>query len=344
MNNQESNDVGKATGEWFAGHLYYDEPWEVFLTDAVKPFIEDVSSHSLAEGYFFIRYWERGPHIRLRFRGNAEVLEEQLKPMFQEYFHDYFRDHPSQRKPIEGMEKWAEAQRFYPDNSVQFIQYQPEVDRYGGAEGIGIAERQFQCSTDAVLAIIAESEGWDYNRALGAAIQLHLGFIFAVGMDITEAIAFFTWISRIWLSRTYRFSADLSREELSQRRETVLNAFKENFLKQQSVLVPYHETLWGAFTDGVEFEQEWLNKWVTGIQGISARLETALLENRIIVPAWFQSLFAPGELSEKIPADARKLWPILESYVHMTNNRLGILNRDEAYLGYLIKESLKCNV
>ncbi|MGB5931124.1 MAG: lantibiotic dehydratase C-terminal domain-containing protein, partial [Cyclobacteriaceae bacterium] len=33
-------------------------------------------------------------------------------------------------------------------------------------------------------------------------------------------------------------------------------------------------------------------------------------------------------------------WRIYDSYVHMTNNRLGIQNRDEAYLAYLIKKCL----
>ncbi|MFP5247245.1 MAG: lantibiotic dehydratase C-terminal domain-containing protein, partial [Thermoanaerobaculia bacterium] len=32
--------------------------------------------------------------------------------------------------------------------------------------------------------------------------------------------------------------------------------------------------------------------------------------------------------------------PILVSYLHMTNNRLGVANRDEAYLAYLIARSL----
>jgi hypothetical protein len=36
----------------------------------------------------------------------------------------------------------------------------------------------------------------------------------------------------------------------------------------------------------------------------------------------------------------QQLWAIYDSYIHMLNNRLGIMNRDEGYLGFLIKEVL----
>ena len=83
-------------------------------------------------------------------------------------------------------------------------------------------------------------------------------------------------------------------------------AFSESFSNQQSKLVSYHRMLWSAFERGAEFEDDWLNEWLTEMSGIG-----------------------------KGP------WPILESYVHMTNNRLGILNRDEAYLGYVMKRSIE---
>jgi hypothetical protein len=53
------------------------------------------------------------------------------------------------------------------------------------------------------------------------------------------------------------------------------------------------------------------------------------------MPRWFHY-----EPTIDISEEQQQLWPIFESYVHMTNNRLGILNRDESYLGYLMQQSL----
>ena len=62
-------------------------------------------------------------------------------------------------------------------------------------------------------------------------------------------------------------------------------------------------------------------------------------------PAWRQtgstSQWTPLSPATK-PKDTKRkqqLWPVLESYVHMTNNRLGILNKDEPFIAYFIKES-----
>ena len=44
------------------------------------------------------------------------------------------------------------------------------------------------------------------------------------------------------------------------------------------------------------------------------------------------------QLSEDFPKANQERWAIYDSYVHMTNNRLGILNRDEAYLAYIMVE------
>lgn len=321
---------------WLAAYLYYVEPWEEILVNAVKPFIKQVMDNKWAERYFFIRYWERGPHIRLRFFGDTRVLREQVKPRLDEYFENYYKEHPTTRKDAENIEDIKPEFRPFPNNSVQYIEYEPEVPRYGGPVGILIGERQFQVSSDAVLEVIRETGDWDYDRALGAAIQMHLGFAYALGMDLKETAAFYSRISTMWFSRAYAFQPDMPKEELQERQKITMDAFKENFEKQKETLVPYHRVLWEAFNGGAVFEQDWLNQWIEGMKKIKEELHTAQANDQLV----FQEAYLP-KLIEGIPQDRQLLWLILESYIHMTNNRLGILNRDEAYLGYLIRESLK---
>ena len=304
---------------WLAAYLYCGEPWEELLTQGLQPFVRAVMEKGLAEQYFFIRFWERGPHLRLRFKGETGRLESEVKPWLTSYFHHYFE---KKSPPADKLE-------------IQFVPYEPEIDRYGGPTGILIAEKQFEVSSNAVLAVIEECDRWDYDRALGAAIQLHLGFAFALGMDLIETAAFYSHIFKMWFSRSWGYEQEASPEELKKRRDITLKAFEENFAKQKSILIPYHNTLWNAFTKNVPFEQEWLNRWMEKTAVTAGRLKEAQKNGLLVFPQRHKTS-PPAE----VPEANFQLWPILESYVHMTNNRLGILNRDEAFLGYLIKESM----
>lgn len=321
---------------WLAAYLYRAEPWEDFLLNILKPFVDEIMNKTWAEQFFFIRFWERGPHIRLRFKGETGILQNHVRPQLESYFREYFHGQPSVRPESDDMSKWEAHQQWFPNDSIQYIEYDPEVERYGGPNAILTAEKQFEFSSRAVLAVIADSDSWDYDRALGAAIQLHLGFAFALGMGLAEAVEFFSRIAKHWFASAFNYAPGLNPEELKKRSEITLNAFANNFANQKEILVSYHETLWNAFIEGMEFEQNWLNEWLRQMMTITNELSEIQTQNKLVIPQWFQP-----EPDKKTPLNRQYWWPILESYIHMTNNRLGILNRDEAYLGYLIKESLK---
>jgi len=320
---------------WLACYIFRGEPWESLLTDCLDPFVREVLARRWAEQYFFIRYWERGPHIRLRFKGDREKMEETLRPRLDDLFTDYFARRPSRREDPEWVAALPPEQAWFPNDSLQYVEYEPEIPRYGGPVGIVISERQFQLSSTVVLEVVKDSEQWDYERALGAAIQLHLGFAHAMGMDLREAIAFFKRISNLWLARSFGYTPDMKREEVIERRDNTLTLFAQNFDTQKEVLIPFHQTIWEAFAENVTFEQEWLNTWVGEMRVIGQELTGAQSAGKLQFPENFTA-----DPLTTVPHQRQLLWAILESYVHMTNNRLGILNRDEAFLGHLIHHSL----
>lgn len=325
------------TSVWLAAYLYYGEPWETLLSEAVKPFAETILKEGLAEQYFFIRYWERGPHIRLRFKGDPKVLEETVKPRLQSHFEDWMKANPSERREPENM---PAEHAWYPNNSVQFVEYEPETDRYGGPHGLVVSEAHFQDASDAILAIIGEAEEWDYSRALGAAIQLHLGFLIGLSMDFKESKAFFNRVSRGWLPRAFmHYGEELPEEEVKRRKEETEEAFEKNFQEQQEALVPFFETVWEALQEGQEFEQQWLNDWVSNVARTRRELVALQEKDQLIVPPYLVQYGRHKEVG--FPDDAVARWTIYESYVHMVNNRLGVMNQDEAYLGYLIRRSFE---
>jgi thiopeptide-type bacteriocin biosynthesis protein len=321
---------------WLAAYLYYTADWEDFLIKSVKPFVETIMRQKLADQYFFIRYWENGPHIRLRFKGNDEILLSKVKPMLEDHFNSWFKKFPSERETPEWTKKLPEKDRWFPNNTIQFIEYEPEVERYGGPVAIEIAERQFQLSSDAILSIISQSEAWTYERALGAAIQLHLGFSYALGMSLEEMKRFYTFVFTAWLPRAYGYNPDAGIEINKTKQKVVLDAFEKTFLKQKDMLIPYHQTIWNAFHENVEFEDEWLNIWIFELKKINLELQEIQKKRQMK----FHKIFQPNS---DLPVNVEKqlFWPIMESYVHMTNNRLGVLNQDEGYLGYLINKSLE---
>jgi thiopeptide-type bacteriocin biosynthesis protein len=140
--------------KWLSAYLYYSEPREHFFVSCLKPFIDDVIKKKIADTYFFIRYWEKGYHIRLRFKGNETALQNELKPLLVNYFSVYFIEHPSQRK--------ESSLELLANNSIHFTEYEPEVERYGGKKAILLAEKQFECSSKAVLNILNQTSEWTY--------------------------------------------------------------------------------------------------------------------------------------------------------------------------------------
>ncbi|HIP72805.1 MAG TPA: hypothetical protein EYH05_15605 [Anaerolineae bacterium] len=314
---------------WLSVYFYRTGSWKSFLVEGIKPFVESVLYEGIAEQFFFIRYGERGPHIRLRLKGESGTIEQTLKPRLKTYFLDYFVTNPTHRVEPSSVNDLPKKQMWFPNDSIQFIKYKPEVTRYGGPKGLLISEKQFEASSRAVLSILAEHDTWDYQRALGSAIQLHLVFSFALGLDLEEAKQFFTYI--------YAFKPMLLSNEAQKHKEDVTKIFEEKFNQQKDVLVPYHQNMWLALETNSTFEQTWLNEWNETMNNIGAEWKQAQEQRQLIYPDFH--IYDDGHVGS-INTNY-KMWSIWASNIHMTNNRLGILNQDEAYLGYLIKRSLE---
>ncbi|MEM9674383.1 MAG: thiopeptide-type bacteriocin biosynthesis protein [Bacteroidota bacterium] len=322
---------------WLAAHLYYAEPWETFLTEAVLPFANQMREEQLAGQFFFIRYWENGPHIRLRFHGESSLLERVVKYKLLSHFRSYFQQHPSQRPEPAWLAQLPEDQVWYPNNSVQFIPYEPEVDRYGGARGITVAEQLFFSSSQVILDAIAQSPEWNYQRALGVGVQLHLAMLYQLGLSREEAGEYFQLVFRHWLPRAYYHPGEkVGTEALQQRQDEVLKAFARSYDRQKLQIINIISTLWEGLEQGVAFNQPWFQQWINDMRQIKKQIDQAQREQRLVPPSHHSF-----DSSLSVPDDHRILWTIYESYVHMTNNRLGILNRDEGYLGYLLIRALR---
>jgi Lantibiotic dehydratase, C terminus./Lantibiotic dehydratase, N terminus. len=128
--------------EWLYAKLYTGNATaDYVLREVIGPLTTEVLQSRAADQWFFIRYGDPDWHLRLRFHGNPERLRGDVMPAIEAAATLLLKDGRLAR--------------------VQFDTYEREVERYGGAEGIVLAERIFQADSEAVLEIIENLEPGD---------------------------------------------------------------------------------------------------------------------------------------------------------------------------------------
>lgn len=108
------------------------------LRDTVAPLVAHAFESGAADRWFFLRYSDPQWHLRVRFGGDPDRLRDLIGVI------------------AERLEPELGAGRIW---RWQLDTYEREVERYGGAAAIDIAERIFQADSDAVLAALAELSG-----------------------------------------------------------------------------------------------------------------------------------------------------------------------------------------
>jgi thiopeptide-type bacteriocin biosynthesis protein len=115
----------------FAGPATVDQ----LLRDVVQPVIETALSKGALDRWFFVRYGDPDWHLRLRFHGQPARLHGEVLRAVQ----------AAAAPLLDDGRLWR----------VQVDMYEREVERYGGALGIELAERVFHADSEAVLALAA---------------------------------------------------------------------------------------------------------------------------------------------------------------------------------------------
>lgn len=121
--------------EWLYAKLYAGPVLvDQLLRQVVQPVTEAVLSSGAADGWFFIRYADPEEHLRLRFHGEPRRLQNEVLPALQTAVSPLMDDGRVWR--------------------LQLDTYEREVERYGGTEGIVLAERLFQVDSETVLSLM----------------------------------------------------------------------------------------------------------------------------------------------------------------------------------------------
>ena len=106
---------------------------DAIIDEEVGPFAAFAESAGLADEWFFVRYRDPDPHLRVRFRGDPDRVMDLL---------------PKACDMAAGLVADGVCWRFALDT------YEREVERYGGEAGIGLAERLFAVDSRTVVMLL----------------------------------------------------------------------------------------------------------------------------------------------------------------------------------------------
>jgi thiopeptide-type bacteriocin biosynthesis protein len=152
---------------WVSAHVFYSGDLDTLLAEAIRPLVVELVDGALLRGYFFLRYWEGGPHLRLRLRPAAGGMRERVREVVAASCERYLRQRPAttpmtpaqyasvapQLARLERLTSYADE--LYPDNSVHFIGYRAEHDRYGTGACLDAVEQHFMESSQIALALVS---------------------------------------------------------------------------------------------------------------------------------------------------------------------------------------------
>jgi thiopeptide-type bacteriocin biosynthesis protein len=296
--------------EWNSLHIHLHggvEYTDRFLVDCLAPAADALVGRGGAAGWFFIRYWAGGPHVRLRLRDTAQedvrLLTEQLdtwlagnsidtEPLSPE---DFYRARGD--IAVHGWHKHGE---------IVTAEYEPEVERYGGPDAIEIAERLFEESTKVAIAAVRASPG--RGRRLGAAMNLVVALAHAVCDSAAMEVA---------MLRRYVLSARFNTTDASPVDPVAIRVHAEREFGANAET--YRATV-ARTTASLTIEDSgrtsYVRHWAQAAGAYAAQV---------------RSLADAGALTA-----FGSMWTVLLSQLHMLNNRMGVDIADEYYLCWLV--------
>jgi thiopeptide-type bacteriocin biosynthesis protein len=323
---------------WISVHIFYSSNGNPLLADCIAPLVAKLRTRGLLSRYFFIRYWLGGPHIRLRLSPAEGVSDADVKEVVEADLRAFLARRPAlfelDRKTIAPLYKTmyeaeygAEefAARFGPDgdipfydnNSFHYIDYEPEYDRYGGEDGIDLSERHFEVSSDIVLKLVQETNVHLRGIAMGHSVQLMLQTCYAFLGDDARICNFLERYMDFWQT------------SYSQNSKKLYPGFERKYAQMSAKLHKRVEEVRAMNesddpTRGTEGERS----WIAHMKEVRDEVRQLVAEKRL-------------SLMGGVDTEDAALAILLSSYLHMTNNRLGVSILDEIYLSYIIRRTLE---
>ncbi|MHA6765689.1 lantibiotic dehydratase C-terminal domain-containing protein [Streptacidiphilus sp. PAMC 29251] len=290
---------------------------ETVLTEAVGPLADRLGLLE-ADGppWFFLRYWQGGPHLRLRLGGLTEAeaasveseLARRLRTLDAAVPGAQRIDQEGYRRAVRPLAAAGEAGNPLPAGDLlapglHRTAYEPEYARYGGRQLIGRSEQLFHRSSQVALRVCLARAGVRHGLVSGLEATAAALSVLSVqdGEPATAAQVRFLTVQRdLWLD--WAQPADAPAGAAAESRRQLV----EDAAKQVSALSVLGPRLRATLHGGDPCWASWTDPLKSGLQTWTTELG----------PARAMGIFG--------------------SHVHMTANRLGVGAGREAHLAQLL--------
>ncbi|MEV4411026.1 thiopeptide-type bacteriocin biosynthesis protein [Catellatospora sp. NPDC049609] len=285
---------------WPAGDL------DRFLCRTVAPLLDRLRDEGRVADWFYIRYWEGGPHLRLRLRGTdpatAAWLRDELGRLLAEApFTAADIDGEAYYRGLGGNAARSQAD-WHRHGDVREIAYVAETARYGGPDALATAEEVFCRSSEVAVRVVAATP--DPRTRLAAATELTIATATALGLDRLGAARWLRAHAAGW-----RWNGEVAMLPTALMQE-----------RTARVLAAQAATLNG--------------RWTRTVEAVAADPEG----RRSPVTGWAAAVRdAHARLRELEPAAGAGRWlAVWASQLHMMFNRLGITPDEERSVCWLV--------
>lgn len=296
--------------DWRAWHIFFQstDSLDRMLVEGVLPEVRSLGSDV---EFFFLRYWENGPHVRARFCGlddeqflalgdrlriSAESIVATTPPAL---------DRPPTGHPTASWQNNPRMKRFAPGTTVE-IMYEPEFRRYGGRHGLQINEHLFDASSRLSLAIIEKTMAMPERRT-SIALTLTATAIAQVVADRHQLAEFLEGMKEQWRS----FISDATASEEQAQRS--FSAASDELRAVVSL---------SCLPSSAPQPQPLAERWRQVLVSHFSNMRALAADNLLVHPLTGIPTEGPGELESA-------LQNIMLSQIHMMNNRLGIVPQQE---------------
>lgn len=332
-------------GQWLALHIFYAANPRPMVANCIRPLLQRLTGAGLLDSYFFLNYWMEGPHVRLRLKPQSASDEPAVRDMAESAIGAYLSERPAlyamdsgYREDLQEMlyrMEYPEGDpedlftadgnpKMQPNNTFEYRLYEPEYGKYGGRVGVELAEWHFKHSTDMVLGLVDRMNMHHRPVALGIAAQMMVVMTSTFLPSRERLLEFLDSYHRFahnfFASSGYADNVDY---------EVMYDEMAPQLARR------FHPILEALESGQPERLPQFMRDWADHSEELRSRV-VAVTEAGDLAFA-----YPEGSPSETVTDPNLTLPRLLLSYLHMTNNRMYMTLRDEAYLAYLVGRSLR---
>jgi hypothetical protein len=332
-------------GAWQATHVFYAANPRPLLIECVRPLVDELEAEGLIASYFFINYWLEGPHVRLRLkpatpqagpevrRRTEQAIDTFLatRPALYEVDSGFLNDFYNTLFEIEfpGTERghYMDDQgrmKLRPNNSRSAEAYEPEYGKYGGPAGIELAEWHFRHSSDLVIDALRTKNLHLRTVLLGTAAQLMMVMSGSFLPGDQELADYLDSYYEFW-HKAFPGTGFIGTTEYDSNYAAMAPDLAARFAGIRAAVGRGEPGALPAFLAG----------WAEHCAELRDRARALAADGDLVFRSW------DGERDETVTDPAVALPLLLSPYMHMTNNRLHVTIRDEAYLSHVLGRSLR---